>query len=120
MRTLCTAPSRHLPPWPPVFASPSLALTHLVEKNDHLPLPDGSRVEQWSLPKKGTLTAKEQVELDNYERVGHMLSLMKSKARRSLKDEQDNGTAKPHRARMERTQELVWQRAGNRCEYCEP
>jgi hypothetical protein len=46
--------------------------------------------------KKGTLTAKERIELDNYERVGHMLSLMKSKARRSLKDEQDNGTAKPH------------------------
>jgi hypothetical protein len=40
--------------------------------------------------KKGTLTAKEQVETDNYERVGHMLSLMKSKARRSLKDGQDN------------------------------
>jgi hypothetical protein len=40
--------------------------------------------------KKGTLTADEQVEIDNYERVGHMLSLMKSKARRSLKDGQDN------------------------------
>jgi hypothetical protein len=46
--------------------------------------------------KKGTLTADEQVELDNYERVGHMLSLMKSKARRSLKGEQANGTAKTH------------------------
>jgi hypothetical protein len=46
--------------------------------------------------KKGTLTAEEQVEIDNYERVGHMLSLMKSKARRSLKGGQDNGTAKPH------------------------
>jgi hypothetical protein len=46
--------------------------------------------------KEGTLTAKEQVELDNYERVGHMLSLMKSKARRSLKGGQENGTAKPH------------------------
>ena len=34
--------------------------------------------------KKGTLLAAEQVEIDNYERVGHMLSLMKSKARRSL------------------------------------
>jgi phage gp29-like protein len=37
--------------------------------------------------KKGTLTANEEVEMDNYERVGHMLSLMKSKARRSLKGE---------------------------------
>jgi len=35
--------------------------------------------------KEGTLTANEEVEMDNYERVGHMLSLMKSKARRSLK-----------------------------------
>ena len=34
--------------------------------------------------KEGTLTANEEVEIDNYERVGHMLSLMKSKDRRSL------------------------------------
>ncbi len=34
--------------------------------------------------KAATLTADEQIEIDNYERVGHMLSLMKSKARRSL------------------------------------
>ena len=38
----------------------------------------------------------EQVEIDNYERVGHMLSLMKSKARLSLKDKQDNGTPRVH------------------------
>ncbi len=43
--------------------------------------------------KKGSLTADEQVEIDNYERVGHMLSLMKSKARRSLKGSEDSGTA---------------------------
>jgi hypothetical protein len=35
--------------------------------------------------KAGTLSADEGIEIDNYERVGHMLSLMKSKARRSLK-----------------------------------
>jgi hypothetical protein len=46
--------------------------------------------------KKGTLLAAEQVEIDNYERVGHMLSLMKSKARRSLKRGQKNGTAEVH------------------------
>ena len=46
--------------------------------------------------KKGSLTADEQVENDNYERVGHMLSLMKSKARRSLKGGQDSGTAQVH------------------------
>jgi len=34
---------------------------------------------------EGSLTADEQSELDSYERVGHFLSLLKSKARRSLK-----------------------------------
>jgi hypothetical protein len=33
----------------------------------------------------GTLSIEEHVEMDNYERVGHVLSLMKSKARKSLK-----------------------------------
>jgi phage gp29-like protein len=41
--------------------------------------------------KAGTLTANEEIAIDNYERVGHMLSLMKSKARRSLKANQGNG-----------------------------
>ena len=35
--------------------------------------------------KKGTLDPGEEIEIDNYDRVGHMLSLMQSKARRSLK-----------------------------------
>ena len=46
--------------------------------------------------KNGTLLAEERVEIDNDERVGHMLSLMKSKARRSLKDGQGKGTAEEH------------------------
>lgn len=33
----------------------------------------------------GTLTPDEQVETDNYERVGHLLDILHSKARRSLK-----------------------------------
>ncbi len=33
----------------------------------------------------GTLTLEEQIEMDNYERVGHVLSLMKSRARKALK-----------------------------------
>jgi hypothetical protein len=33
----------------------------------------------------GTTSLEEQIELDNYERVGHMLSIMKSKARKALK-----------------------------------
>ena len=34
----------------------------------------------------GDLTLKERVELDNYERAGHVLSLMKSKARKTLRN----------------------------------
>jgi len=33
----------------------------------------------------GALSLEEHIEMDNYERVGHVLSLMKSKARKSLK-----------------------------------
>jgi hypothetical protein len=33
----------------------------------------------------GTLTIEEHIELDNYERVGHALSIIKSKARMLLK-----------------------------------
>ncbi len=35
--------------------------------------------------REGTLTAEEQAEIDCYERVGHFLSLLRSKARISLK-----------------------------------
>ena len=35
--------------------------------------------------KAASLSADEETEIDNYERVGHMLSLLKLKARRSLK-----------------------------------
>lgn len=50
------------------------------------PQPDIDRMNE--LAKKaraGTLTLEEHIELDNYERVGHVLSLMKSKARKALK-----------------------------------
>jgi len=50
------------------------------------PQPDIDRMHE--LAKKaraGTLTIEEQIEVDNYERVGHVLSLMKSKARKALK-----------------------------------
>jgi hypothetical protein len=47
--------------------------------------------------REGTLTPDEQAEIDNYERVGHVLSLWKSKARRSLKARGGaNGKAKAH------------------------
>jgi hypothetical protein len=34
---------------------------------------------------EGPLTPEEKVEIDSYERVGHLLSILKSKARRALK-----------------------------------
>jgi hypothetical protein len=56
--------------------------------------PDKDRMrELLAKAKEGTLTTDEQVEINNYERVGHVLSLMKSKARRSLKGGPDNGAA---------------------------
>ncbi|MDG3002357.1 hypothetical protein [Paludisphaera mucosa] len=48
-------------------------------------------VELLARAKMGTLTADESTEIDNYERVGHMLSLLKSKARLSLKLNGDQG-----------------------------
>lgn len=35
--------------------------------------------------REGSLTLEEHIEMDDYERVGQVLSLMKSKARKSLK-----------------------------------
>ena len=47
---------------------------------------DKERMRQLSAKaQEGALDADEQAEINNYERVGHILSLMKTKARRSLK-----------------------------------
>jgi hypothetical protein len=35
----------------------------------------------------GTLSPAEQIEIDNYEKVGHVLSLMKAKAKVSLQQQ---------------------------------
>lgn len=35
---------------------------------------------------EGELSADDEVEMDSYERVGHLLSIMKSKARKALKN----------------------------------
>ena len=46
---------------------------------------------------EGTLSADEQVRITNYERVGHILSLMKAKARHSLKNRNGaHGKGKAH------------------------
>jgi hypothetical protein len=47
---------------------------------------DRERMHQLALKaQEGSLKADEEVELENYRRVGNLLSMMKSKARRSLK-----------------------------------
>ena len=47
--------------------------------------------------KAGTLTARGKAEADNYERVGHLLNILQSKARRALKGRHGtNGKRKVH------------------------
>ncbi len=46
--------------------------------------------------REGTLTADEQAAVNNYERVGHFLNILQSKARRSLKNSNGNGKGKAH------------------------
>ena len=62
------------------------------------PPADIERMRQLSAKaQEGSLSDDEQDEINNYERVGHLLSLLKSKARRSLKGRRDgNGTGKAH------------------------
>ncbi len=59
---------------------------------------DKDRMRQLSAKARdGTLTPDEQAAIDNYERVGHLLNIMQSKARRSLKARRaTNGKAKTH------------------------
>ena len=50
------------------------------------PQPDIDRMSELAeKARQGSLAIEEHIELDNYERVGHVLSLMKSKARKALK-----------------------------------
>jgi hypothetical protein len=62
------------------------------------PPADQRRMRQLSAKaQEGTLSPAEQDEIDNYERVGHILALWKSKARRSLKSRRGgNGKPKLH------------------------
>ena len=53
---------------------------------------DKDRMRQLSAKARaGTLTAKEDSEAGKYELVGHLLNIMQSKARRSLKSRRDDG-----------------------------
>ncbi|HEV3260274.1 MAG TPA: hypothetical protein VG013_25695 [Gemmataceae bacterium] len=74
-------------------------LSRIIEPDKPVFPPDIARlILQWEFPpadrqhmhellekaKAGTLTANEQAEADSYERVGHIISLLKAKARGSL------------------------------------
>jgi hypothetical protein len=63
---------------------------------------DKDRMRQLSAKaREGTLTADEQCEINNYKRVGHLLNLMQSKARCSLKGGRGtNGKTRSRRRRL--------------------
>ena len=46
--------------------------------------------------REGTLTSGEQAEVEAYSRIGSLLGILKSKARRALKRRTSNGKAKTH------------------------
>ena len=46
--------------------------------------------------REGTLTSDEQAEVEAYSRIGSLLGILKSKARRALKRRTSNGKTKTH------------------------
>lgn len=68
----------------PERATLDAAAARAILDLDFKPADKGRMRELMIKAKAGTLTAEEEIEMENYDRVGHMLSLMKSKARRSL------------------------------------
>jgi hypothetical protein len=81
----------------PDQATLSAAASRAILALDFTP-DDKDRMRQLSAKaREGSLTAEEQAEIDNYERVGHLLNIMQSKARRSLKAHGGkNGKARTH------------------------
>jgi hypothetical protein len=86
--------SRVLEPDKPTF---SAAAARAILDLDFSP-EDKDRMQELSAKvQEGKLSRREQADLDNFERVGHLINLMQSKARRSLKSRQGtNGKNKPH------------------------
>lgn len=63
----------------------SVAAARAILRIAFAPQDKGRMRELAGKARAGTLTSSEQAELDSYERVGHFLGLLHSKARRSLK-----------------------------------
>jgi hypothetical protein len=71
---------------PPLSASAARALLAI-----HFTPADQDRMSYLSEnAREGTLTDQERVEIENYERAGHVLSLLKLKARQTLKRSASN------------------------------
>lgn len=84
--------SRILRPDAPTF-SPEAARDILALDFDQA---DKDRMRQLSAKaREGTLTAEEDAEAGQYELIGHLLNIMQSKARRSLKSHRDEDGKKP-------------------------
>ncbi|MGO9810141.1 MAG: hypothetical protein ACLP53_05040 [Isosphaeraceae bacterium] len=80
--------NRILRPDAPTF-SPEAAQDILTLDFDQA---DKDRMRQLSAKARaGTLTAEEDIEAGKYELVGHLLNIMQSKARRSLKNRRADG-----------------------------
>ena len=75
--------SRVLEPDKPTFTAAAARAILALEFHQA----DKERMHQLSVKaQEGTLTRREQAELNNFEKVGHLIGLMQSKARRSLKN----------------------------------
>ena len=86
--------NRILRPEAPTF-SPEAARDILALDFDQV---DKERMRQLSAKARaGTLTVEEDAEAGKYELVGHLLNIMQSKARRSLKSHRDEATKKQPR-----------------------
>ena len=84
--------NRILRPNTPTF-SPEAAQDILALDFDQV---DKDRMRELSAKARaGTLTPVEDAEAGKYELVGHLLNIMQSKARRSIKTRRDEGVQKP-------------------------
>jgi hypothetical protein len=83
--------SRILEPMEPSLSS---AAARAILSLDFTPA-DKERMRELSAKARaGILSPEEQVAINNYERVGHLLNILQSKARRALKNRGVNGKAK--------------------------
>jgi hypothetical protein len=75
---------------------------------------DKRRMHTLAAKARRQLTSGEQPKVEAYNRIGSLLGILNSKARRALKRRTSNGKAKTHGACMDRERRnLVWQRVAS-------